>query len=143
MRGFKPQALTAARVAARMTMGDLARLAGVGLTTISGWESGARSPQADLLATVAEVLEVSLAELVHVPASERMLSDLRVLAGLTQPQLAEHIGIATSSLANIERGIKPLSPTNRGRMAAALQVPESIIDAAYERARRRAPGSHA
>ncbi len=87
------------------TRGDLARFAEVSVAAVRAWESGQATPQVDRLARVVTALEVPMSELVRIPPPhERYLGDLRVQAGLTQPQLALEVGISTASLSSLELG---------------------------------------
>jgi transcriptional regulator with XRE-family HTH domain len=141
LRGFDPVRLAAARTAAGMTVGDLARLAGVGPSAVYNWESGYRTPQPDSLARVAKALGAGIDEFVTIPAEQRTLVDLRVLVGLTQPQLAARMEISTQALGLIERGERPLDDARSERLAQHLDVSADIVRSAYERVRTRPPGT--
>ncbi|MDV7136881.1 helix-turn-helix transcriptional regulator [Williamsia muralis] len=143
LRGFSPSALTEARTRAGLTQGELARIAGVGRTTLYQWEMGVRSPQVDVLASVARALDISLSELVSVPVDERFPGDWRVLRGLTQPQLGVAAGISTTMVGAIERGEAELSEQTARALADALSVNETELRAAYRRARNRPTGTPA
>ncbi|MCW3472657.1 transcriptional regulator [Rhodococcus pyridinivorans] len=152
LRGFDRSALIAVRTRQNLNPGELARIADVSTAAIYNWERGTASPSVDTLARVAEALAVPIAELVPIPEGERYLGDLRVLAGLTQPQLAQLAGISTSSLAQLERGQARLKPDVAARIADALtnhrtqsrtnggeQVTAEQVLAAHERVRTRPP----
>jgi transcriptional regulator with XRE-family HTH domain len=58
------------------------------------------------------------------------LVEARKVAGLTQRQLAEHLGVTQATVANIERGKRPLP---RERIAGLPRVIRNrVIDAALE-----------
>lgn len=124
-----------------MTASDLARIAGVHRTAIGAWESGRRSPTIDALARVAGVLEVPLSQLIVIPREQRSLTDLRMLCGLTQPQLASMLGLATSTLSELERGELALSADRTQKLSAALGVSVSRVRRAWELARTRPAGT--
>jgi transcriptional regulator with XRE-family HTH domain len=104
---------------------------------------GVRSPQVDVLASVARALDISLSELVSVPVDERFPGDWRVLRGLTQPQLGVAAGISTTMVGAIERGEAELSEQTARALADALSVNETELRAAYRRARNRPTGTPA
>lgn len=143
LRGFDPERLASERSAAGMTVGDLARLAGVGPSAIYNWESGYRTPQPDSLARVAAALDLTVEEFVRIPPDERTLVDLRVLAGLTQPQLAARIGVSTQMLGMIERAERALDDERAAALAHELGVSLKAVRAGFERARVRPPGTPA
>ena len=121
--------------------GDLARFAEVSVAAVRAWESGQATPQVDRLARVAAALDVPMSELVRISPHDRYLGDLRVQAGLTQPQLALQAGISTASLSSLELGETSLREPVAERLARALEVDTAEVRAAYERARTRPPGA--
>ena len=143
LRGFDREAFARFRTAAGFEIGDLARVADIGATTIYGWERGSRTPQVDTLSRVAEVLGVAMDELIRVPLSERTLADLRNLAGLTQPQLGLKAGIRTTALSKVERAEVPLSDDKAAAIAKALELSIGTVRDAYARAKARPPGAPA
>lgn len=52
----------------------------------------------------------------------RFLRSRRVLAGLTQPQMAERLRISQQALSNYERGARKIPPKLRQRFARAYGV---------------------
>ncbi|KZM71610.1 hypothetical protein AWN90_02480 [Nocardia terpenica] len=126
-----------------MTVGDLARMSGVGPSAIYNWESGYRTPQPDSIARVASALGLTIEEFVRIPLGERTLVDLRVMAGLTQPQLAMRIGLSTQMLGMIERAERALDDERATALAHELGVSLEVVRAGYERARIRPPGTPA
>ena len=97
----------------------------------------AADPRSDL--AVLKVLEAPVAAVVAIDRSDALLSDLRILAGLTQPELAAAAGIPTSTLAALERGHRPLSESSAGALAVALGATGDDVQAAYERTRTQPP----
>jgi transcriptional regulator with XRE-family HTH domain len=142
-RGFRPDLLASARAKSGMAVVDLARLAQVPAQTIRDWEAGRTTPQIDTLTKVAAVLKKPISSLVTVPRNRRKISDLRFLKGLTQPKLARTIGIPTSSYGEIERAMRPIPDPLAPPLAAALGVSPDELDAAWQRARDRPPGTPA
>ncbi|MCD2118380.1 MULTISPECIES: helix-turn-helix domain-containing protein [Rhodococcus] len=141
LRGFDRERLIDLRMEKGYTRGDLARFAEVSVAAVRAWESGQATPQVDRLARVAAALDVPMSELVRISPHDRYLGDLRVQAGLTQPQLALQAGISTASLSSLELGETSLRETVAERLARALGVDTAEVRAAYERARTRPPGT--
>ncbi|MFI2561981.1 helix-turn-helix transcriptional regulator [Nocardia farcinica] len=141
LRGFDRERLIDLRTEKGYTRGDLARFAEVSVAAVRSWESGQATPQVDRLARVANALEVPLSDLVRIPPHERYLGDLRVQAGLTQPQLALEIGISTASLSSLELGETALRESVAERLGKALGLGTAEVCAAYERSRTRPPGT--
>lgn len=137
MRGFDRRALAAARERRGWTLGRLAREANVGGSTVSHWEKGIRTPEADNLARVAAALGVPISDLIVPRDGHPTLSDLRVVAGLTQPQLGAVTGLSTTSLSALERGETRLSEEKAARLAEALNTTVGVIRDAYGAARTR------
>jgi transcriptional regulator with XRE-family HTH domain len=142
-RGFDPAKLKQLRVKRRMNRADLARLAEVGESTLHHWEHGTRSPQIDLLARVMNKLEASVTDVVVVPDAETFPGDLRIRAGLTQPELGRLSGIGTSAITRIERGQIALTAEAVDKLSAVLVVAPERYRAAYDRVRARPAGTPA
>ncbi|WP_255450465.1 helix-turn-helix transcriptional regulator [Skermania sp. ID1734] len=132
----------------------LARVTGVGVSTISGWERGENEPTVDRLWMVWERVarelapnaeEVQIREetdrfmalVIPIPAQERDLADWRGIRGMLQPTLAGDLEISTMSLSNLERGVSPLQDSLVPRLAESLRLTEAEVRAAYSRARDR------
>lgn len=126
-----------------MSNHDLGRLAGIGEATLRTWENGTRAPNIDKLAAVLAVLEIPVSAVVRVPPEERTLGDLRVLAGLTQPQLAKAAGMSTTALSTLERAGTPLTQAKAEALAPLLGVSIGEVQTAWQRARDRPPGAPA
>ncbi|SFA45316.1 transcriptional regulator, XRE family [Rhodococcoides kroppenstedtii] len=145
LRGFDPSRLRESRLAARsgagLTIAETARAAGVSAATIYQWESGIRTPQVDVLAAVTAVLDIRIEDVVNVPLDERFPSDLRVLRGLTQPQLGQMAELPTAVVGRIERADIPLTDDKLEVLSKLVGVEQPVYRAAYERARRRPAGT--
>lgn len=139
LRGFAPERFKFLRIDAGLSRGELGRIADVSEGAIRAWEVGEAVPQVDTLDRVMTALGRPIGEVVQVRADDRYLADLRVLAGLTQPQLAQRAGCSTAQLAAVERAHRPLKEPLLTNIAAALGVDKSVVDAAYTRTRRRPP----
>lgn len=141
LRGFDRERMIELRTEKGYTRGDLARFAEVSVAAVRSWESGQATPQVDRLARVANALEVPMSDLVQIPPHERYLGDLRIQAGLTQPQLAREVGISTASLSSLELGETVLRESVAERLGKALGLETAEVRAAYERSRTRPPGT--
>jgi transcriptional regulator with XRE-family HTH domain len=146
-RGFNAAALAAILDRKGWTVIEAARLSGVDPQTISGWlaepTSGRNppSPQVDTLGKVVKALGIPMSAVVQIPAGKRMLADLRALAKLTQPAVARELGISTSYYAQLERGERRLSPEQAAMLAKLFRRKDTVVTAAWERARKRPPGT--
>lgn len=143
MRGFDPRRLVLARQVAGMSRGDLARVADISTATLARWETSARSPQIDVLAKVAQALDVQIADLVSVPERDRFPGDWRILVGLTQPELGKRAGVSTAMVGAIERGEARLADEVATRLCFVLGISTDELRAAHKRARDREPGTPA
>lgn len=126
-----------------MSVTTLARLARVGRRTVQFWESGATSPQVDILRRVCAVLGIAIADVVRLDPSEVYPADLRVLAGMTQPELGRAAQLSTTAIGMIERGEVELTDSALGSIAGVLRVDERVYRAAFERVRQRPAGAPA
>ncbi|GAY16093.1 hypothetical protein MSZK_28190 [Mycobacterium sp. shizuoka-1] len=143
LRGFNAQRFAEVRRDRQFTVSDLARLADVGQSTVHSWEAGRGTPQVDLLARVMAILDAPIELVVTVPVDERFPGDWRVIRGLTQPQLAAAAGIATTTLRGIERADIGLTEATATKLAELLGVSTEDYQQAYQRARKRPPGTTA
>ena len=141
LRGFDPQAFSQVRRESQIGIPDLARLADVGQSTLYAWEAGTFSPQVDLLARVMRIIDAPIERVVNIPADERFPGDWRVIKGLTQPELAAAVKIATSTLRSIERADLGLTDANAEKLAKHLRISVEQYRAAYQRARQRPAGT--
>lgn len=143
LTGFDPAVLTRVREQKGLTVPDLARMSGIGASTLYHWEGGRKLPQVSVLRRVAVELGVDLSELIVVPPDERMLSYYRNVKGYTQPELAAEVGMKTSTLSAVERAEIPLSDEVADRLSRVLGVPPELLRAGWNRARTRPPGTRA
>lgn len=139
-RGFDRKRFTELRKKRGISRSTLARLAGLSVSTINRWESGSRGPQVNTLKAVADVMGLTMSDLIDVPRDERFPGDWRVLAGLTQPQLGKIAGLETNQISAIERGEIELTEELAGKLAPALGIDAAELRACYERSRTRPEG---
>lgn len=139
LRGFSAERLVHLRERAGLSRGELARLAGVSLGAVQSWETGRATPQVDTLAKAVAALGVSMGDIVLIEPDQRYLGDLRVFAGMTQPQLAAKAAMSTTALSSVELGHARLTDEVAKRLAAALENSVQEVVDAYERTRTRPP----
>jgi transcriptional regulator with XRE-family HTH domain len=133
-RGFDPARLRDARHRAGLTQTQLAERTGTDTTTIAKYETGARTPYVERLATLAHALGVTPATLTTTPATT--LAELRAQAGLSQHTAATRAGLIRTTYAAIERGeTATLTPDLTTRLATALNVTPSHITTAHAQTR--------
>lgn len=142
LRGFNPATFSTVRKS-HYTVAELARLSGVGMSTIHAWEAGRGTPQVHLLARVMQLLQTPIEQVIDIKPAERFPGDWRIIRGLTQPELAAAAKIATGTLSTIENGTTPLAEANADKLASLLGITATEYRAAYERARTRPPGTPA
>lgn len=133
IRGFTPKALQAARKKAKLSPADLARLAGVGTTTIRNWESGSSHPAPPALKRACEALDMPIERVAVVPHGDERIADYRVRAGLTQADLAKRTGLPATTVGEIERGHTDMSDSAAAAIAQALGLHKTYIQEAWLR----------
>ena len=143
LRGFRPDEFAKVRHRQGLTVSDLARMSGVGPSTIYAYESGRRMPQIDVLARVMGVLDEPIETVVKIDRNQRFPGDWRVLTGLTQPQLASRAKISTALLRGIEAADHGLTDAKATVLADLLGISVTEYRSAYRRAQKRPPGTPA
>ncbi|WP_225730979.1 MULTISPECIES: helix-turn-helix transcriptional regulator [unclassified Nocardia] len=149
LRGFLPDKLADAIDAAGLNNYTLARLSDVSRQTLTNWLSGRATPSIDLLRRVLEVLQqrhrdrglapVTIGDLYTYDRDNPMLSDLRIMALLTQPELGRKAGLPTTVVRELEIGTVRLMPHHVTKLADALGegADEALVTRAYDNTRRR------
>ncbi|SDZ01889.1 Cro/C1-type HTH DNA-binding domain-containing protein [Geodermatophilus africanus] len=110
---------------------------GIGASAASAWEHGRVRVPTDRLATVAAVLGLAPDTLVVLACrpprdstEERPLAALRRAAGVTQRELAHHVGVSRRSVVHWENGTRPLPLAAVRPMARCLRRPVPTVLAA-------------
>ncbi|GAA1100713.1 helix-turn-helix transcriptional regulator [Tsukamurella spumae] len=141
---------------------ELARRSGVSVSSIGKWQrEGLKSqttPQVDLLrtavaalaavaqtsgereyggASVTDLTDRFMARVIPIPEDELELSDWRALRGRTQPDLAQRIGVSTTTLSTLERGASTLTDDVAERLAEELRITPGAVRAAWLRTKQR------
>ncbi len=132
VRGFSAAALRRARADAELRVDELARLIGVSRQTVTAWENGTSRPSPAVLRTLAGVLRMTTADLVPIREVDLRISDLRALAGLTQEQVAEHLGVSTTAVGDLERGFRAVDDAHTELLAELYQVPVARVRAIWQ-----------
>ncbi|MGQ5696352.1 helix-turn-helix domain-containing protein [Rhodococcus erythropolis] len=135
VRGFRADRLRELRVKAGLTPDDLSVRLGSSRQSVSHWETGRSTPAPPVLRQIAQELDVSISVLVPIPDNRLRMGDLRVRAGLTQIQAAERLGISPTSLAEIEKGMKPVNDQRVSAIAELYNVETAQVVEVWERGR--------
>lgn len=135
VRGFRADRLRELRVKAGLTPDDLSVRIGSSRQSVSHWETGRSTPAPPVLKQIAQELDVSISVLVPIPDNRLRMGDLRVRAGLTQIQAAERLGISPTSLAEIEKGMKPVNDQRVSAIAELYNVETAQVVEVWERGR--------
>lgn len=135
VRGFRADRLRELRVKAGLTPDDLSVRLGSSRQSVSHWETGRSTPAPPVLKQIAQELDVSISVLVPIPDNRLRMGDLRVRAGLTQIQAAERLGISPTSLAEIEKGMKPVNDQRVSAIAELYNVETAQVVEVWERGR--------
>ncbi|MGO4417248.1 helix-turn-helix domain-containing protein [Streptomyces sp. MCAF7] len=109
-----------------LTQGQLAAALGCSRAAVSTWETGRGLPRPERLRQLAEFFGVSVAELVECDGP-LTLKGLRAAAGLQQRAAAEILKVRPSTYCDVENGRQNLPPRWVPILAAALNVPEDMI----------------
>ncbi|WP_162958781.1 helix-turn-helix domain-containing protein [Nocardia yunnanensis] len=151
LRGFDPDRLGAAIEDTGLSVPTLARLADVSRQTLGNWISGTTSPSVDRLRQLLAVLAkeqrarglpvTGVEDVYEFDREHPMLSDLRIRALLTQPELGKAAGLPTSVVQALEGGNARLMPHHIPKLAAALGVSAEQVEQAHHNTRYRDAGA--
>ncbi len=117
VRGFSSSVLRMARADAGLRVDELARLLGVTQQAVAMWETGKSKPTPKLPA----------ADLAPIREADLRIGDLRAQAGLTQVQVAQHLGVAPAIVGNMERGFRTVNGEHVPALAALYGVSEARV----------------
>ena len=124
LTNFRADALRESRIRAGVSQEAVAKLVGVSAWTYRQWETGRATPLAGRLMRLAASVGGDVADLVGVPQT---LVDYRVLAGLSQADLAERIGVSRATVAGWEQGLTPVAAKHHQALEAVLPIPASAL----------------
>jgi transcriptional regulator with XRE-family HTH domain len=111
--------------------------AGVGATTAGRWERGRTPVPQDRLPIIARLLGLGVADVVAIaagpgaePAPRSQLAALRWAVGLTQREVALHVGVSIRTVVAWESGGRRPPASSVRLLAGCLRVPASRVRAA-------------
>ena len=116
---FKHEKLRRLRVQAGHTQAAMAERLGISAWSYQTWESGQHTPRPDRLVELVAILGCELTDLVDAPET---LADYRTLAGYTQADLADKVGVSRVTVAQWEAGALPIAPKHHNTLTALLNV---------------------
>ncbi|RKE03011.1 helix-turn-helix transcriptional regulator [Streptomyces sp. TLI_171] len=131
---FRPDRLVAERTKAGLSRQDLAHKAGIRPAVLDDYEAGARTPNAKMLAGLAEAVGCQLQDLLN-PVEERDLRTLREQAsGLGPGAAAAAVQMSRGSLAMLEAGrTTELKDSVAAALAAVYGTSEEEVREAHQR----------
>lgn len=135
-RGFSPTTLRRRRGEAKLTLKELAYLAGVSAATLSAWEAGKAQPSPRKLAAVAKILRVTVGDLTAIPSNDLRLADLRYQVGLTQTDAAAALSVVVSAVSEMEVGTRPTTAAQRSILAQLYGVSPELLETVCARTTR-------
>jgi transcriptional regulator with XRE-family HTH domain len=118
VRNFSPTAARRARERLGLSQEDVADALGISRTNYVLVEAGRRGMGPAVLRRLAQILKVEPYKLTTTSKSQATLRDLREWAGLTQAEVAQLLGVATTTYATIERGER--QPTDDALLVLGL-----------------------
>lgn len=125
--------LQQARAGGAVAPAEVARQIRTLVVQVSCYESGRTRPRGRAVRDLAAVLDVDVLDLLA-EGTPLSLATLRARLGLTQGDVADQLGMSRSLYAAVEQAQRVASDTERAALAAILQVPETRIREALDRA---------
>lgn len=116
-----------------MTQMDVAEFLGCSRATVSTWETTGHPPRPATLRALADLLGVTAFDLVEVDFLD--LRVMRSVAGMRQCDIADMLGVLTSTYCDVETGRRNLPGRWVPIIASAFAVPLSLV-------RGLSPNSH-
>lgn len=137
IKAFSGERLKRAREAKGYTQGKLAAIIDKGLMSVFGWENDQRAPEPATFIKLASALDIRPADLIDLPRTEWNLALYRFVAGKSQREVTEELGLGTqvSYFGTVENGISKLRPDIATRMAIIYEATEDELYAAWARTR--------
>ncbi|SIJ33292.1 putative transcriptional regulator [Mycobacteroides abscessus subsp. bolletii] len=134
---FDTDALRNARVRADLTRAQLAQILGTEVEVIRQWELGISAPVPQSVPRIAAAVGLRPADLFVSNGRGHTLADLRIMAGLTQSELASAISSNRAAVSKIERGKSPLPTQQIASYASTLGVNKDELEHAATVTRER------
>jgi transcriptional regulator with XRE-family HTH domain len=134
---FDPARLRAAREAAQLTRGALAKAANVHPSSVGEWEAGRQVPRVETLAALARALHIQPGDLLQPAEGGALTLDrLRAAAGKSQQQIADAAGMVRNTYSAVERGeTAALSYAEHRALARAYGITDEELRAAHNASR--------
>ena len=123
LTNFRADTLRELRVQAALSQEAVAEMVGVSAWTYRQWETGGATPLAGRLKDLASAVGADVADLLGPPQT---LADYRVLAGLSQADLSERLGVSRATVAGWEQGLTPVAAKHQPGLMSALPIPASV-----------------
>ena len=105
-----------------LTQKELGAALGLAEITIRQYENNMRKPKYEILFSIADVLNVSIADLMSIDTGKQ-IKEARVKAKLTQEKLAQKAGISVFTLQKYESGDRNTKIESLQKIANALGIP--------------------
>lgn len=105
-----------------LTQKELGAVLGLAEITIRQYENNMRKPKYEILFSIADVLNVSIADLMSIDTGKQII-EARVKAKLTQEKLAQKAGISVFTLQKYESGDRNPKIESLQKIANALGIP--------------------
>ena len=118
--GYRVVGLRKMRRLRGLTTHQASEQVGVAESVWKAWETEQSIPSEKRLLSLTTILGCSIGDILSPPES---LRDWRRVAGLTQNEVAQKIGVASSLVGDWENKIAPVHPRHRRRLAEALGIP--------------------
>lgn len=134
-----PASLRAARISAGLTQHQLARRIGVaGGERVSRWERGASVPRPEILLRIAKACGVGAVSLLVPVAGDHDLRRLRLLAGVSAPEVAQVAHVSLATYVRWEAGETDRLPTDAtlAALGSVLGVTSAQVAAGLQAAQR-------
>ena len=124
MRKYKDNPITAARIKAGMTQGQLAKAIGVDQCQVSVWECGRRPISINAAKRIAAALNIDWVQLIDVQGNDNgsPIARARQRKGFTQTQLANVLSVSQAQISNYEHGVCMPPKEMLQRMALILET---------------------
>jgi transcriptional regulator with XRE-family HTH domain len=134
---FSGDAVRRARESLGWTRGQLSAQVGVSLTSVASWERGEGGPSVDALHKLAKALRVKPAALLTIPREEWGQTELRVIRGLEQQEVAAALHVSPATVSAVESTYSPLTEAMARQLGELYGVTAAEVDAAWKRDRER------
>lgn len=116
-----------ARKEKKLTQIQLAEQIGKHESSIRKYEKGLTDIPNEVISKIADVLEVSTAELLGIPTINERVKEVRKRLHLSQEEFGNKIGLSKSGISNIENGTRNVNPKHIKLIGAVFNINESWL----------------